>query len=117
MATQVVSPIDGVKHGDNSPIGGMNSGGITPIPDAKHNPHIIDLARWAVDEYNKEHKTSLKFVKVDYAAQQVVSGMMYYITLEAANGGLMGVYEAKVWEQAWISSRKLVEFKQILPNA
>ncbi|KAG8390328.1 hypothetical protein BUALT_Bualt01G0072200 [Buddleja alternifolia] len=58
-------------------------------------------------------KTSLKFIKVNYVTQQVVSGLMYYITLEAADGCLIKVYEAKVWEQIWLNSKELVKFTQI----
>ncbi|KAG8388899.1 hypothetical protein BUALT_Bualt02G0173300 [Buddleja alternifolia] len=117
MDVQVITPIGGIKLGlgNNSPIGETKPGDITPIPDAACNPKIIDLARWAVDEYNKENKTSLKFMNVICAAKQEVSGTMYYITLDAVNGCLMGVYEAKVWVQPCSNSKKLVEFKHIRP--
>ncbi|KAG8388897.1 hypothetical protein BUALT_Bualt02G0173100 [Buddleja alternifolia] len=105
MDVQVITPIGGIKLGlgDNCPIGETKLGDITPIPDAAHNPKITDLARWAVDEYNKEN--------------QEVSGTMYYITLDAVNGCLMGVYEVKVWVQSCSNSKKLVEFKHIRPCA
>ncbi|KAG8388900.1 hypothetical protein BUALT_Bualt02G0173400 [Buddleja alternifolia] len=119
MDVQVITPIGGIKLGlgNNSPIGETKPGDITPIPDAPCNPKIIDLAHWAVDEYNKENKTSLKFKNVICAAKQEVSGTMYYITLEAVNGCLIGVYEAKVWVQPCSNSKKLVEFKHIRPCA
>ncbi|KAF5930274.1 hypothetical protein HYC85_031147 [Camellia sinensis] len=55
----------------------------------------------------------LEFSKVVNAKQQVVAGMMYYITLEATNGGQKKAYEAKVWEKSWMKFKELQEFKPI----
>ncbi|KAG8372075.1 hypothetical protein BUALT_Bualt12G0028900 [Buddleja alternifolia] len=123
MATQVASPIDGNKLGDIKPIGLMTPGDITPIPDAEHNDYIIYLARWAIDEYNKEHNATsiLKFKKVYCAFKQEVPGVydiMYSIILEADDGGRMGVYAATVSAQSrQIPPRKLVDFRKIFPPA
>ena len=61
--------------------------------------------------------SALEFVKVISAKQQVVAGTMYYITLEATDGVKKQVYEAKVWEQAWLNFKELQEFKPVDVNA
>ena len=53
----------------------------------------------------------LEFVKVLNTKQQVVSGTMYYITLEAKDGGEKKTYEAKVWVKPWMNFQELQEFK------
>ena len=45
--------------------------------------------------------------------QQVVSGMMYYITFEVTDGGHRKVYEAKVWEKPWMNFKEVQEFKLV----
>ena len=52
----------------------------------------------------------LKFVKVVEAKQQVVAGMVYYLTIEATSGGQKGYYDAKVWVKAWGNFKRLEEF-------
>ena len=53
----------------------------------------------------------LKFNGVLKARQQVVAGLMYYITLEANDGGKKNKYEAKIWVKAWMNFKELQEFK------
>ncbi|KAK7316727.1 hypothetical protein RJT34_00399 [Clitoria ternatea] len=90
-------------------------GGISPIPmDGSQNSAAIDsLARYAVDEHNKKENGVLEFVKVVSAKEQVVSGMLYYINLEAKDGENIKVYEAKVWVKPWLDFKQLQEFKDI----
>jgi outer membrane lipoprotein-sorting protein len=57
--------------------------------------------------------TLLEFKKVVNAKQQVVSGTLYYLTLEVANGGKNEVYEAKIWEKPWLNFKEVQEFKLI----
>ncbi|XP_028082046.1 cysteine proteinase inhibitor A-like isoform X1 [Camellia sinensis] len=89
------------------------SGGITEVKDAENSLEMASLARFAVDEHNKKENACLEFSKVVNAKQQVVAGMMYYITLEATNGGQKKAYEAKVWEKSWMKFKELQEFKPI----
>ncbi|KAG8388894.1 hypothetical protein BUALT_Bualt02G0172800 [Buddleja alternifolia] len=120
MDVQVITPIGGIKLGlgNNSQIGETKPGDIIPIPDAACNPKIIDLLTGpSMNTTRRMYKTSLKFKNVICAAKQEVFGTMYYITLEAVNGCLIGVYEAKVWVQPCLNSKKLVEFKHIRPCA
>ena len=53
---------------------------------------------------------ALEFVKVVEAKQQVVAGMVYYLTIEATSGGRKGYYDAKVWVKAWENFKQLEEF-------
>ncbi|KAG2674614.1 hypothetical protein I3760_13G145000 [Carya illinoinensis] len=86
-------------------------GGITEVKEI--SPEIDSLARFAVDERNKKQTTLLEFGKVLKAKQQVVAGVMYYLTLEATDGGKKKVYEAKIWVKSWEKFKELVEFKLI----
>nr|CAD1817254.1 unnamed protein product [Ananas comosus var. bracteatus] len=69
-----------------------------------------DLARFAVREYNNKNNALLEFVRVVKAKEQVVSGMMHYLTVEVNDAGKKKLYEAKVWEQVWMNFRQLQDF-------
>ncbi|KAJ0021528.1 cysteine proteinase inhibitor-like [Pistacia vera] len=86
-------------------------GGVREVDGTANSIEIDGLARFAVDEHNKKQNTMLQFGKVVKAKQQVVSGTMYYITLEASEGDKKNVYEAKVWEKPWLQFKELQEFK------
>ncbi|KAJ1407945.1 Proteinase inhibitor I25, cystatin, conserved site [Sesbania bispinosa] len=91
-------------------------GGITPVDGSQNNDTIISLGRFAVNEHNKKEvmqNAVLEFVKVVNAKEQVVAGMMYYITLEAKDGERKKVYEAKVWVKPWLNFKELQEFNLI----
>ncbi|KAB1227424.1 Cysteine proteinase inhibitor [Morella rubra] len=70
-----------------------------------------------VEEHNKTQNALLQFGKVVNVKQQVLAGTMYYITLEATNGGKKKLYEAKVLEQPWLKVKELEEFKLIGDDA
>ncbi|GLT37250.1 hypothetical protein SLA2020_115810 [Shorea laevis] len=55
----------------------------------------------------------LEFKKVVNAKEQVVSAMMYYITLEAMDRDKKKVHEAKVWEKPWLNFKEVQEFKLV----
>ncbi|KAJ0775585.1 putative Cystatin domain-containing protein [Helianthus annuus] len=55
----------------------------------------------------------LEFGKVVNTKEQVVAGKMYYITLEATDGGVKKTYEAKVWVKPWENFKELQEFKPV----
>ncbi|GLU18991.1 hypothetical protein SLE2022_352630 [Rubroshorea leprosula] len=57
--------------------------------------------------------SALEFKKVVNAKEQVVSGMMYYITLEAMDGDKKKVYKAKDWEKPWLNFKEVQEFKLV----
>ena len=49
----------------------------------------------------------LEFVRVISAKKQVVSGTLYYITLEANDGVTKKVYETKVLEKPWLNIKEV----------
>ncbi|KAG6525226.1 cysteine proteinase inhibitor 1-like [Zingiber officinale] len=86
------------------------SGGWKPIGDLQ-DPHVIDIAKFAVDEHNKEATSQLRLVSVVKGETQVVAGMNYRIILKAGVvGAKVNVYEAVVWEKEWEKFRKLISF-------
>ncbi|XVF69464.1 hypothetical protein PTKIN_Ptkin11bG0084300 [Pterospermum kingtungense] len=88
-------------------------GGISEVEGNANSLEIENLARFAVDEHNKKENSMLEYKKVVNVKQQVVSGMMYYITLEAVDGDKLKIYEAKVWEKSWMNFKELQDFKLI----
>ncbi|QCE01556.1 cysteine proteinase inhibitor-like [Vigna unguiculata] len=91
-------------------------GGLTDIVGAENSIDIQSLARFAVDDYNKNQNAVLEFVRVISAKQQVVAGILYYITLEAKDGETEKVYETKVLEKAWLNLKEVEEFKPVALN-
>lgn len=91
-------------------------GGWSPISDIK-NPHIVEVGKFAVSEYNKQNKAGLKFVEVVSGESQVVAGINYRLIVAADEGVSMASnggskkYEAVVWEQPWLKSMNLTSFK------
>ncbi|KAI9194081.1 hypothetical protein LWI28_002934 [Acer negundo] len=70
-------------------------GGISEVKGSANSVETDELARFAVDEHNKKQNTMVEFGRVINTKQQVVSGTVYYITLEAKDGDKKKVYEAK----------------------
>uniref|UniRef100_A0A453MB10 Cysteine proteinase inhibitor n=4 Tax=Triticinae TaxID=1648030 RepID=A0A453MB10_AEGTS len=95
------------KAADELPL----DGGIVDTPGAENDLRIVDLARFAVSEHKNRTNALLEFEKVVKLKQQVVAGMMYYITIQVNEGGAKKMYEAKVWEQPWMDFKKLMEFR------
>ncbi len=89
------------------------------VEGSENSLEIQNLARFAVQEHNKKENAVLEFVKVVSAKKQVVSGTLYYITLEATDGGKKKVYETKIWEKPWLNFKEVQEFKLIgdVPSA
>ncbi|KAI3756689.1 hypothetical protein L1987_56511 [Smallanthus sonchifolius] len=88
-------------------------GGISESKGVENSLEIDDLARFAVDQHNKKQNALLEFGKVVNTKEQVVQGKMYYITLEAKDGGEKKTYEAKVWVKPWENFKELQEFKPV----
>ncbi|XVF19421.1 hypothetical protein REPUB_Repub11eG0109000 [Reevesia pubescens] len=88
-------------------------GGISQVEGNANSLEMENLARFAVDEHNKKENAMLEYKKVLNVKQQVVSGTMTYITLEAMDGDKLKIYEAKVWEKPWLNFKQLEEFKLI----
>ncbi|KAK6124302.1 hypothetical protein DH2020_041959 [Rehmannia glutinosa] len=61
-------------------------GGWWPIDNPK-DPEVVDVAKFAVAEHNKEANTTLSFVTVVKGEQQVVAGTNYRLDISAKDGG------------------------------
>ncbi|GKD79886.1 cysteine proteinase inhibitor B-like protein [Tanacetum coccineum] len=61
---------------------------------------------------NKANDGQLMFVKVVEAEKQVVSGMKYYLNIQAVNktSGEVMVFEAVVVVKPWLRKKELVKF-------
>ncbi|XVF28022.1 hypothetical protein REPUB_Repub14bG0159500 [Reevesia pubescens] len=87
-------------------------GGWTAIENIK-DPHVTEIAQFAVSEYNKQTHASLKLVKVVKGDTQVVAGTNYRLVLKARDGSSTKAYQAVVWEKAWENFRNLTSFNLV----
>lgn len=53
----------------------------------------------------------LEFARVVKAKEQVVSGTLHHLTIEAIDAGKKKIYEVKVWVKPWLNFKELQEFK------
>ncbi|XP_062000456.1 cysteine proteinase inhibitor A-like [Rosa rugosa] len=88
-------------------------GGIHESQGSENSLEIDDLARFAVQEHNTKENAVLEFVRVVKTKQQVVSGTVYYLTIEATDGGQKKLFEAKVWVKPWLNFKEVQEFKPV----
>ncbi|BAT77323.1 hypothetical protein LR48_Vigan01g324600 [Vigna angularis] len=88
------------------------SGGWSPITNI-NDPHVKEIADYAVTEYVKRSGHKLKLEKVLKGEIQVVAGLNYRLTLAAADGSSSNNYEAIVWEKAWQHFRNLTSFTPV----
>ncbi|XP_039070601.1 cysteine proteinase inhibitor 5-like [Hibiscus syriacus] len=88
------------------------TGGWSPIQNIS-DPHVTEIAEFAVGEYNNESKASLKLEKVVKGETQVVSGMNYRLALKAKDEATEKTYEAVVWEKAWQNYKNLTSFNLV----
>jgi hypothetical protein len=58
------------------------AGAVRDVPNFQHSPRIDGLACFALNEFNKQQNAQLSFSKVVRAREQMVSGMVYYLTME-----------------------------------
>ncbi|KAJ7967798.1 Cysteine proteinase inhibitor [Quillaja saponaria] len=85
-------------------------GGWKPIKDPQ-DPHVIEIAQFAVSEYDKKSGADLRFASVIKGEIQVVSGTNYRLVVAAKDGSATKNFEAVVWEKPWESYRNLTSFK------
>ncbi|KAL6275428.1 hypothetical protein ACE6H2_019029 [Prunus campanulata] len=72
-------------------------GGFSPCPCFIDDPDTISPTSFAVKEYNKQKNAQLQFVRVLRAWHERLGGyMLYYLTLEAVDEGVVKVYQALV---------------------
>nr|5ELU_A Chain A, SUMO-Affirmer-S2B3 [synthetic construct] len=92
--------------------------GVRAVPGNENSLEIEELARFAVDEHNKKENALLEFVRVVKAKEQVdltrfPVTTMYYLTLEAKDGGKKKLYEAKVWVKGYLLEELKHNFKEL----
>ena len=86
-------------------------GGWTKIPNVT-DPTVVEIGKFAIDQHNKEEKSSLKFSKVVTGEIQLVAGLNYNLTVAAANGSVENNYVAIVWDKPWMKNfRRLTSFR------
>ncbi|KAF2300856.1 hypothetical protein GH714_017842 [Hevea brasiliensis] len=86
-------------------------GGVRDSQVAPNSVEIDALARFAVEEHNKKENAVLEFARVVKAKEQVVTGTLHHLTIEAIEAGKKKLYEAKVWVKPWLNFKELQEFK------
>ena len=91
---------------------GVLVGGWQPIKNITE-PHVKEIGEYAVEEYNKESKSQLKFVSVVKGETQVVAGTNYRLILATKDGALAKNYQAVVWEKVWEHFRNLTSFTPV----
>ncbi|KAK8478705.1 hypothetical protein V6N13_096968 [Hibiscus sabdariffa] len=91
---------------------GSLAGRWEPIKDI-NDPHVTEIAEFAVDEFNKQGNTGLKLVAVVKGETQVVSGTNYRLILKATDGTTTKTYQTIVWEDA-LKNKKLTSFEPFL---
>ncbi|CAI9756662.1 unnamed protein product [Fraxinus pennsylvanica] len=87
-------------------------GGWRPIENL-NDPNVQKIAKYAVQEHNKQAKSKLQFLSVVKGETQVVSGTNYKLVISAKNGAVPHNYQAIVWEKPWEKFRKLTSFEEL----
>ncbi|KAJ9555473.1 hypothetical protein OSB04_010087 [Centaurea solstitialis] len=99
-------------------------GGRKKINDVNTDKDVQELGKYSVDEYNRLQRSrkgsagdDLKFSKVVAAETQVVSGIKYYLKVEAVSkSGVSKVFDAEVVVKPWMKSKQLLNFKPSSPG-
>ncbi|KAI4365037.1 hypothetical protein MLD38_021057 [Melastoma candidum] len=89
-------------------------GSWSPIKDVD-DPHIKEIAEFAVSEHNKRSNSSLTLEGVASGETQVVAGVSYRLRIDCKDLGCECVkrYEAVVWEKPWLHFRRLISFRPL----
>ncbi|GMI93268.1 hypothetical protein HRI_002996100 [Hibiscus trionum] len=77
------------------------------------DPHVMQIAEFAVDENNVRSGENLELMAVVRGATQVVSGMNYRMVLKATDGTTAKLYMTFVFEKAWEGYKKLDYFEPL----
>lgn len=101
-------------------LGGRMVGGRTEISDVKANEEVQELGRYSVDQYNQNQRQYskgknigfVKFSEVVKAEKQVVSGIKYFLTVEAIkdDGSALKTFDAVVVVKPWANTKELLVF-------
>ncbi|XP_068321273.1 cysteine proteinase inhibitor 1-like [Pyrus communis] len=100
---------------------GLITGGWEPIKNIS-DPHVKEIAEFAVSEYNKQAQgqNKLAFERVVRGDSQVVAGINYRLVISAKNKSVADPdvatpadYEGIVWEKAWEHFKQLMSFHRL----
>jgi len=89
------------------------TGGWSPIKNI-NDPHVTEIANYAVTEHDKQSGQKLKLEKVIKGETQIVSGVNYRLVIAATDGSSSKNYEAIVLEKEWQHFRSLTSFTPLL---
>ncbi|GFQ00023.1 cysteine proteinase inhibitor 1 [Phtheirospermum japonicum] len=103
----VLSPNEALK-------GGAVVGNWRPIENLK-DPEVVNIAKFAVAEHNKQARTSLSLVDVVKGETQVVAGTNYRLVVTAKDSAAAQTknYTAVVWYKPWQHLKQLISFGEI----
>ena len=91
-------------------------GGYTPIKNLS-DPHVIEVARFAVKEHNRQDKAHMvHLLRVLQGWTQVVAGINYRLILAVRpvhSRHIVRRYEALVYERPWQHFMNLTSFKPL----
>ncbi|GAB2224721.1 hypothetical protein Drorol1_Dr00005490 [Drosera rotundifolia] len=76
------------------------------------DPHLIEIAEFAVAQHNSLAHAQLKFEKLLKAERKTVEGVDYRVRISALDGTVKREYVAVVWERVWLKVIKLVSFNK-----
>ncbi|PKU73283.1 cysteine proteinase inhibitor 1-like [Dendrobium catenatum] len=105
-----------VEAGDDGGRRGIYDIGWQPIKNV-NDLHVQEVAKFAVDEQNKQSHTSLILYKVDSGKFTNNFAALYRLIVVVADNnthGILAKYEATVWEKSR-GNLQLVSFKWIRP--
>ncbi|XP_074274037.1 cysteine proteinase inhibitor 5-like [Silene latifolia] len=88
-------------------------GGWKPVKSVT-DPHLVDVARFAVLENNKKTGKSLELVKINKGEYQVINGFQYRLIVDAKAKGKTKSYQATVVESG--KKLELISFIALLRN-
>lgn len=111
VSTLAIAPSP--RHTPSHRIGVGLVGSYKPIQDV-NDPHIQQVAKFAVTEHNKQAKTNLTFDSVIKGESQVVAGINYRLVIAAKNGNTVNNYLAEVYDKTYEGSIELISFKPLL---
>ncbi|PRQ38034.1 putative protein kinase RLK-Pelle-DLSV family [Rosa chinensis] len=75
-----------------------------------NDPHVKEIAEFAVSEYNKKSGKKLELQSVVKGETQVVPGENYQLVIAVTDNSSVAKYESVVYERIWEHTRELLSF-------
>lgn len=85
------------------------AGGWEPIKNI-NDPHVIDIANYAVTEHDRQAGLNLKLEKVISGETKVVDGIIYCLNITASDGSASNKFNLAVLEKLEQHFRNLTSF-------